>query len=583
MRKDLKLIIALLAAGIAVISAVTFGSALHKVFTLDEVEEARMAEKINSMGPKTFLPASEGGADEDLSHPLLYSYTNAVFYRLFGSSEPAFRSYGLFFYCLSLLILILLIRLFFSKDHFRAALAIAVSLYLINPLLIQHSLLLNADNNISAFAIILYVYLFCLFEIKEKPGFVPSRLILALCVAFNFMCKEVTPCFLMFSVCVYRVMNREWRKLAADAVLNIGLGLAIFWGIWWAYCAASGTDIMAFIKFTAQRKSKKVMSIGFFMNQSRYFFMIWKWPIYWASAPFFILVFMSLAARARDFVREKILRPVDLIGISSMVMFAPFIFVKPSVDMMKYQYPDYPLFIFMIAWLVVPMLRQVPRNAENKIAVPAVIYAAAVVFAAGTLWYYKLGDYITGLWMQLPPGFYLKYYSPILLAVGLSLLLKRHLGWYRAVALGLLVSIYPVNAGLNINQTRDYTTAECWMNYGEQGLKDTAAYLREHADKRWVIAARKDIEYYLNYRFRMGLKNTEPTYVFLTRTSEDLEKFFQTTPIQYFVFDRISSIQRANPDVMKILGKYFLVEKRFGDFVVLRSKLSVLAEQKAKK
>jgi len=554
-----------------VISIISFSFSIQKPFTLDEVEEARMAEKINKIGTRTFLPAPEGGG-EPVSHPLLYSYTNAIFYRLFGSSEIALRSYGILFYVLSFLVMLLLVREVVTEIpvYRKGAMAVAASLYLLNPLLIQHSMLLNADNNISAFAILLYVYLFCKFEKVPDSQFLYTRFILAGVVAFNFMCKEVTPCFLFGSVIIYRLLNRNFKRLALDLICNIILGIIIFWGIWYAYCLYSGTDIMGFIKFTAARKSKKVLTIGFFLKQFRYFFVTWKWPWYWVSAPFFILVFVGLYNRIRLFLSSRRLKEIDFMAISSVCMFMPFIFVKPSIDMMKYQYPTYPLFIVLIAWLMIGNVSKNDRPAE--ISFPKLTYLFAAFIACWGIWYYRIGDYILILWKELPVGFLLLYYMPILIAACMFYALFRKWRLDRVVLGVLFMLIFPISIGLNLNQIRDYTTAECWLNYGEEGLRDTTLYLREHIDPSQTVSVRKDIEYYLNFRYGLNVKNIQPTPIFRMRNPNEIIDFFEKTPIQYFVFEKVSSVQRGHKDILKILNKYFFVEKRFGDFIVLRSK-----------
>ncbi len=566
------LLIVLTLSFILAVSITAFYFSLHKPFTLDEVEEARMAEKINTLGPATFHPGPAGGG-EDLSHPLLYSYTNAIFFRLFGSSEPALRSYGIVFFILSAWVLVLFIKEIFRDDKslFLPAAMTAGALYMINPLLIQHSMLLNADNNISAFAILLYVYLFYKFEDGARHDFIKTRFILAAVVAFNFLCKEITPVFLVLSVAVYRVMSREFKKLLLDILFNLGLGIALFWGIWYIYCALSGTDIMAFIKFTAARKSKKVLRADFFLRQLKYFFVIWKWPFYWASAPFFILLFGAFWRRAVAFFSLKRLSPLDFLAVSSVVMFMPFIFVKPSIDMMKYQYPTIPVFIVLITWFVIKDVlgAEFFRNTELHGKVSAL---GAFVIGAFSVWYFKVGDYILTLWKSVTLSFIFSYYIPILVICCGAYAVMRRRGAYPAIVTGLLLSIFPVSVGLDINQTRDYTTAECWLNYGERGLRDTVNYLKDRVDPKYVIYCRNDILYYLNFHYGLNMNYYEISPLFRMPRLSAVADILESTPIQYFVLDKVSTVQTANPGIMSLLGKYFYVEKQFGDFIILRSR-----------
>ncbi len=569
-----RFLLGFIAVSILAVTIISFGSSIHKPFTLDEIEEARMAEKINIMGPKTYLPKPEGGG-EPLTHPLLYSYVNGLIFKFFGAGEVALRGHGVFWYILSLVVLLRLVKVTLDDipGYSKSAILLASSLYLLNPLLIQHSMLINnSDNNILAFAIILFVYLFFIFEKKTSISFLQSRLILALVVCFSFMCKEITPVFLMLSVIIYRLINREFKKLWMDLVFNIGLGVLLFCLAWYLYCHFTGTDILAFIKFTIVGKGKKV-TLDFLLGQFKYFFLIWKWPLYWASAPFFALVFIALFERLKIFIRTRRLAGEDFVLLSAIVIFTPYHFVKASIDMMKYQYPTYPLFIFIITWLIQKRLFHTGSDrARSPGEYKKLIYVIVVLLVIFSPWYYIVGDYIMILWNKVSFQFLARYYIPIIIGLVSIRALFRKWGSYRTTLCALLIFIYPINIGLNLNQTRDYTTAVVWLNYGEKGIIETAEHLKANADPRFILYARKDIDYYLRYRHGVNIRTRAPTYVFLTRDEKILNALFERVPIQYFVFDRVSSVQRANKDILFILNRYFFLEKRCGDFVILKHK-----------
>lgn len=460
-----------------------------------------------------------------------------------------------------------------SKEHFTAASIAGVLLYAINPLLIQHSMVLNADNNISAFAIILYVYLFCRFERSDKITFLQSRLILSLAVLFNFWAKEITPCFLMGAVVIYRLFNREFKKLLYDVVFNIMLGLALFWGTWYLYCRLSGTDVFAFIKFTVARKSPKILTMKFFANQLKMFWVIWKWPFYWVSAPFFILLFISMARRKLNYFLLKSLESVDFLCIASALMFLPFIFVKPSIDMMKYQYPCYPLFIAVMAHVIVKDFYAPVRFRDMKDNILLKLAAVFLFLIIGlSIWYFTMGDYIFNLWKPVSQKFLFMYYVPIIIMPLAMILIFNEFSIYRNMILSLFMMVFPISIALNLNQTASYTTAECWLNYGEAGLKDTVLYLREHVDPKRTVVVRKDIEYYLNYRYKMGLRYWETSSTLKMIDMKNFMDFLNKENIQYFVVDKVSAIQRLHPDIFKVVSMYFVQEAKFGDFLILRSR-----------
>ncbi|MBN1353323.1 MAG: hypothetical protein JW994_01455, partial [Candidatus Omnitrophica bacterium] len=63
-----------------------------------------------------------------------------------------------------------------------------------------------------------------------------------------------------------------------------------------------------------------------------------------------------------------------------------------------------------------------------------------------------------------------------------------------------------------------------------------------------------------------------PDRIFLTRDGKVLELLFSRAPLQYLVIDKVSQVQKANPNVYAIIGKYFALVKRFDDFIILKKK-----------
>jgi len=192
---------AILLSTLFLILTVTFISFFHSVpkpFTLDETMMIRAFGKLNTMGPKAFHPGYEGGGGEELSHPLLYDYMNAIIVKFFGPSEIVLRGTGAIFFFLTLFILLYFVYLIFKKnrDELKIALFITSTLYLINPLIIQQSIIIIGDNNIFTFFFVLFSCLFYKYESLSGKGFILSRFKLAACLTVLFLIKEVTPIFL---------------------------------------------------------------------------------------------------------------------------------------------------------------------------------------------------------------------------------------------------------------------------------------------------------------------------------------------------------------------------------------------------
>ncbi len=564
-----------LAAAIMV-AAVSVLPKLNAPFALDESEEALIGQTMITEGARTFAPVGK----LPLSHPLLYSITHSWVQRIFGSSETVVRAYGFFHFLLSLVLLLLIVGRLFKDNAVlrRRGWFIAAVLYLVNPLLLQHSLVINADNNILTTAILIFIYFFLRYEDLERRGFIGSRFPLAVLMALCFWSKEMAPLFLICGVLAYRVIARQWEKLKFDFLITCLGGLAVFWASWWAYCAFTGLDVFGFIKYTVVGKSRSAFGSGYLRGIFHVFFYGIRWHLYWVSAPFLAAVLMYLIQRGRAVLKEYPVEPADLLMISGVAIWVPFQFFRPNIDMMKYQYPAYPLFIAALSWL---FARNSARRPLEGPSLYNVRNMAAVTVTAILLYlhYYRTGDYLLALWQPmskyLDSHFYLYYYLPLVLIGAAAVLLASSLrrAWAN-LYVSLVLLVVPISAGLDINQAKaGYATAEIWLNYGEAGLRPTIEYLKDRITPGSVTMMRQDLEQYM--RYRCGLKlgdNILPHTLFLTDNDALVRFILSQAPIEYLVLDEVSTRKTFNNSVVPLIAANFTLEKNFGDFYIFHRK-----------
>jgi hypothetical protein len=281
------------------------------------------------------------------------------------------------------------------------------------------------------------------------------RVAQAAAIALAFLSKEITPLFIFSGVLTYRVIGRQWKKLLEDIVAVFLPGMLLAWGVWWIYCLGTGTDVMAFLKYTLLKKGPRALNAHFLARVMANIERISRWPLYWMSAPFFALLAMTLFRRIVIFCQTRKTRPEDMLWIVATVVWVPYLLVKGSIDMMKYQHPVYPLFLAAIVCGCVAAFRS---RADDVAAALRDAWWMVPLIAAGVAalgWYYfHIGDYILLLWdnVKLPryQHFLNLYYRPM--AAGLAAVvvlwvlgkLKLQEG---ILAAGLLFCL-PVNAAL---------------------------------------------------------------------------------------------------------------------------------------
>jgi len=564
-------------AFLIILNICAFSSSIRRPFSLDEAEEATMGIKINKIGYRTFLPPPQGGGMQ-ISHALLYTYTHALVSRLFGQREFPLRMYGVFHYLISLCLVLLIVRRLTPEKYLRRwAMAVALALYISNPLLLQHSTVINADNNILTTMILLFLYFFLFFEEKNLLGkdYFFSRVKLSILLALCFWAKEITPVFVIVGILAYRILNRQRKELLGDFFMGM-LGVSLFWGSWWLYCLLTNTEVLAFVKFTIANKSKLAFSPGYIKGVLKGFLMPWRWPIYWVSAPFFVVVIMILIHRIRRLLREKRATCIDCFLTVALCIWLPYLFFKPNPDTMKYQYPSYPIFIMVISYYCAKLIQKreklkYPSRLNGKFTLLFTLLGGILLFH-----YYNLGDYILVLWQPLSKHlnshFFIYYYLPILMFLSLILVVSPRSKVWGNSLLGFTFLIFPINGGLLINQAKaNYSTTEIYLNYGESGLRETVEYLANHITPNSTIAVRGDLSYHLVYRKNVKIKeNVNP--ILVLNNPILAEKLITVSPIEYLVLDKVTGLAVRDKRALSFLSKYFICVKKLGTFYIFRFK-----------
>lgn len=547
-----------------------------KYFSLDETDIAIRAHMINTEGLKG--PIKELGDYEGIAHPPLYEITVAAIFKIFGQREVPVRLFGVLCFILIGVFMGLTLKRLLPPENILLKKLILFFYFIFlfsNPLLVQHSMLVDADTTWIALCVAAFVFVFIRFEDSDKRQFFRSRFLLAVIAALAFLSKEIAPTMMFVAVVFYRVFNRQWKKLGLDFILVIVLSSVIAWTVWGIFCYVSGTNFWIILIRLTAKKNLRVLSLPILLNLIHSTPRVIRWPIFWCSPWFFILLIYCVLWRVRCFFKERHLLPADFVLLAGIFIWTPYFYFKPSMDMMKYQYPAYPFFLLTMSYALFFTLEKMKKIHKTFIALGVL---SLVVTA---LYYYRLGDYLTGLfdfsWGPAWKGLLIGYGAPVVLVIFvlgfLAVIQKKHFNIIFCLT-GLLF-MFSTNIALGINQLQaKYTTAESWINYGETGLKDTIHYLLKNVSGRDMVSVRKDIRYYLNHRFNIKPLPNAPLESFLPIKGDDVfETTIQSSPLKYIVVDTVSlSYLPVYPGRVQMLEKYYNLDQRFGGFLIYKSK-----------
>jgi hypothetical protein len=569
--------------------------ALDKPFSLDETDIALRAHLILTEGP--FPKGFISGRAEALTHPPLYEFVMAGLFKAAGETERAARGLGAIIF-LTVCILACLTLRELSRNltpwvRTVSITALAVTL-LVNPLMIQHALLIDADTTGTALCIALFFYIFVRSRHSVGAAYLTSRLLLCLITAAMFLFKEMGPYAVMTGVSVHHLLNRSFKKFVVDLVLILGGGAALAWTLWSAYATALGMDPGRIFISQGSARYSSVISPAFLRKVLRSLPVIARWPTYWLSAPLLTFLTITLVARLITYLRTWKTETADALWIAGLAVWIPFFLFKPSIDMMKYQFPVYPILliaaIYGAATAAAPAagLAGLQNNTtpvflstfRGRVLAGLMMLTAVAIFVH----YRGLGDYLLFLFQRadrpLWVSFVPRYHTPwITLAAAVlitSALIKKN---RLAICLWSLLGIaLPIQLALDWNQAKArYTTVESWMNYGEKGLKDSVDHLIRHGVRPLSIGCwRKDIQYYLERRH--GIPASRVIYPDeLYRTPEtqlpELERFLRSGALEWIVTDPISLLKMSDARMARInaiIGRYYQISSVFGGFTIYR-------------
>lgn len=569
--------------GAVIISLMTFRTALDKPFTLDESDIANRSHMITLAGPAGPVLAMGGDRGEAMPHPPLYEYIIAGVFKLFGEKEVTARAFGVVCFIAIGLILNLTVReLLRDESHELKELACAFSLvvYFLNPLLLQHSLLIDADPTCIAVFTALFAYIFVKFDKTEGKEFLRSRVMLAAVFAGAYLSKEITPTFISIGLVGYRFLNREWKRMFIDFFMVVVLGLAFAWLVWGTYCVLTHTDILIFLKQQYVWRVRRLDNWVFYKRVLQSIVSIARWPLLWMTAPFFIVLVFAMLLRIGRFFRSWKLEVADYLWITATVIWVPYLLVKPSVDMMKYQHPIYPLYIAFIGFAFAGALKPHMKWLEEKPQILTIFWVLTGLISLGlTLHYMKMGDYILYIWENMNgwrwKALNKQYFAPIgavLAAVLIVSLFRRQ--WFKVLFfIGCFWTIIPISLALNHHQAAaKYTTAESWLNYGEEGMKEALQYLSENIKPNTVNSLRKDFYYYMRYRYQIpGYKHFAVEDVFKLRGAQNIIAFMQSGQApEYVLLDRTFWVHPPPGDMEKVFMRLYRKEKEIGSFLIFK-------------
>ncbi|MSQ44167.1 MAG: hypothetical protein EXR45_08175 [Chloroflexi bacterium] len=183
-----------------------------------------------------------------LWHPPLYVFALGEAYKRLGETETSARLIGIACNAIAaVLIFVTSIAVIWPVSRGAPIYAaIASSLYMTNPFVLQSALLLDIDGTVLVATISLAMLAYTLVLGNPRPLRHPLSVALLLfamvTVAFSLWAKMTSILALIGVATAYRIVGRPWRpwRLLIELPVIAGGGLGLFLGTWWLVASRKG-------------------------------------------------------------------------------------------------------------------------------------------------------------------------------------------------------------------------------------------------------------------------------------------------------------------------------------------------------
>jgi len=437
------------------------------------------------------------GADYGLWHPPLYLYCLAAFIGLLGKSIMAARFFGQFSGLMTLGIVVFGVGHIAKKKGWPDSLAnraafISGMIVAVNPFYVHGALLVDIDNTVLMFLIILYLFLF----IFSKEFLTGRRIaLLGLISLLLFWTKLTTPVIMMATVAFYCILKREWRLLFKLLGITV-FSAVIFVLSWLSYASIFKAPASFFLDFTYLGKASQLFQFNLYNMLSAA-----RFNIVMISFPLAALVGLLFIRRIISWTRTHFfLEMEDLFWLMAAALFLFYSFFWTIFG--KYT-------VMLVPILAVPIglnIAELLSRSDNK---SSVCFWMGIGLAAFLYYWRIVPDIIVGphrilsassFAMAMADPRILKYFLaaiPVFWAFCILYLRRHDFKATRFIAMYLLVILFPANIVQNITMFPACVQANILTPSQVTGFMDTVRFANKILLSSDKVLAPKEFAYYL--------------------------------------------------------------------------------------
>lgn len=518
---------------------------LGNLFVADETVFVKAAKSVSSGGGPLY---EDKGREVTyaLWHPALYINILALSFKLFGVNEVSARVVSVVF---------VLGALFLIIKMYRNNPVLLASLFILNPFVIQNSLLLDIDNSILTFLIVLFIYSY----LKIDSDRYSHLLIMGLLFGIMLWSKFATSLVPIASILLFHSINGNIKKGIKNSAVVFAIGATFFALTWWAYTAFLNLSFWAPILRNLGHLS---VSKGFILTV---YTRLWSLRnlVFWATPFFIILGFLALRYRVKTYLITRKLEQIDFMALNALLILLLYGLVvdsRISQDFPKYFAPMMPIF----AILITDYVGTFSKNEIKHFVSIGTVFLLYYFFVAGDPLLSEQVLFTSGSTNDILIPV-LKTFVLYILPFFIGTMLIRGFssaGWERSMAISSVIAL--LTFSIHIGYVQSHAEYSTIFGYGEMGSKNVISYLNTNAKPTDIILSREDIAYYSNVY----------TYYDVPENLGELMKLSGKVEISYIIIPQRGPFSRVNPGLIEYIeSEYYPVEGDFGSFRVYQRKV----------
>lgn len=492
----------------ALIATVLFAATAGQPFHLDNTDFPAAAEAAASTGLPAYYRGEFTPALSGLFHPPLYIYSLAAWFRIFGAGEIQARLFGF-----ALIFVLGLLWLEIGRTLYGEAVERAQGwfwpLLLLNPFTLQGASVTDIDTTV--YGPLLAGILLAALRLSWRDGNPRAQpagwqewAILTVLMTLSLWAKLTTVWAVLPVACLLASSRAggsgAFGRTCAAALASVGLFAATYA----LYGMLTGLDVWYSVHFAAESFLERGRSslgdgggrLAAYWRNLQFmapFHARWTGLLPWvvAAAAALMLLRRSLPGRPR---RERSAAAVLLLSLGATVYYAAH---TPSFGLapFKYVFPFWPAAVLCLAVLARDAWAEAAEREGSRRRMLAIAVAAVWLGSAGAtlVW---IGDRLlyhnSMLWPQS-----LVLWIP---AGGAVWALAGRLRGHAAIVMVLAVAMHGgFSFGVTSAQAKaQYSTT---YDYGQEGLAETACYLRSHTSPEDILVCMKDVGFHAKRRY----------------------------------------------------------------------------------